>query len=407
MRILVVGADYPWPETGGSRLRLSNTLTALARSNEVDFVSIVPETRDSSDFAPPPQDLDLARVLKVPVDLSRQSLGSMLRTAFRSSNPLELPSAPAQAVKEALDRLAENRYDLLWCFTVRAWEWAGEPRSAPAIVDIDDLEDQKILERLSLPRNRDGSSASLPSTVRRHLGDTYFRLEAKRWQSIHRRISRRAVPVLCSETDVRRSALANARVVPNGYRAPATPRGHLVVGGEPTVLFQGTLRYPPNSDAARFLSFDVAPRLRDLVPGARIRLAGTPPADPQAFDPAFVTVVGRVDDMGDELAKADIVAVPLRFGSGTRIKILEAFAHRVPVVATSLGAEGLDVRHGTHLLIADGVDEFASACASLLTDAELRRTLVDRAHALYLERYELSVVEGQIDSLATEVSRGR
>jgi glycosyltransferase involved in cell wall biosynthesis len=72
-----------------------------------------------------------------------------------------------------------------------------------------------------------------------------------------------------------------------------------------------------------------------------------------------VTLTGQVPDITDELARADIVIIPLRYGSGTRVKILEAFAHRIPVVSTTMGAEGLEVEPGTHLLVADDPDAIA------------------------------------------------
>ena len=83
-----------------------------------------------------------------------------------------------------------------------------------------------------------------------------------------------------------------------------------------------------------------------------------------------MTVVGQVPDIDTELARADVVLVPIRFGSGTRLKILEAFAHRIPVVSTSLGAEGLDAVDEHHLLIADTPNAIAAACARLLEDED-------------------------------------
>ena len=151
-------------------------------------------------------------------------------------------------------------------------------------------------------------------------------------------------------------------VVPNAYRRPERPVGSADVGSPPTVTFQGTLRYPPNAEAARFLVDEVAPELRRLVPDVHIRLVGvsTPSLD-LLDDPPRVTVVGQVDDIADELARADVVVVPLRFGSGTRLKVLEAFAHRIPVVSTTLGAEGLGVVDGVHLLVADEPVDVATA----------------------------------------------
>ena len=90
-----------------------------------------------------------------------------------------------------------------------------------------------------------------------------------------------------------------------------------------------------------------------------------------------VTVTGPVDDMATELAVADVVAVPLREGAGTRIKVLEALAHRIPVVATSVAVEGLDVVAGRHLLVADEPEAFAAGCVTLLRDEPRRRALAD------------------------------
>jgi glycosyltransferase involved in cell wall biosynthesis len=107
--------------------------------------------------------------------------------------------------------------------------------------------------------------------------------------------------------------------------------------------------------------------------------------------------------MEPELSRADIAVVPIRYGSGTRLKILESFAHRVPVVSTTIGAEGLEVEDGVHLLLADQPDEFAAACKRLLTDHELRKKMVDAAEQRYLERYEWSSARDRIRALVHEL----
>ena len=115
-------------------------------------------------------------------------------------------------------------------------------------------------------------------------------------------------------------------------------------------------------------------------------------------------MVGRVPDITTELARADLVVVPLRFGSGTRVKILEAFAHRIPVVSTTLGAEGLGVQDGRELLIGDTDEELVAACARLLTDTALREALADRAQAHFAERFAGEVVEAGVEALARRVA---
>jgi glycosyltransferase involved in cell wall biosynthesis len=196
------------------------------------------------------------------------------------------------------------------------------------------------------------------------------------------------VMVVCSDIDTARLDVPSAQVVPNIYPTPAMPAGRDTVGAPPTVSIIGQLHYPPNADAAEFFVRDVLPRLRQRVPDVEVRLVGEPSPSVAALGEADgVTVTGLVPDIMTELGRADLCAVPVRFGGGTRIKILEAFAHRIPVVSTTLGAEGLDAVDGEHLLMADGADEFADACAALLHDTALRARVVRAAYAHWHERF--------------------
>ena len=239
----------------------------------------------------------------------------------------------------------------------------------------------------------------------------YSEEEARRWRRLRDRAARdvRAL-VVCSQLDADRlgpRTPAPVSVVPNGYPPVDPPAVTRPVGSPPVVLFQGTLRYPPNAQAARFLVSEVGPALRARVPDARIRLVGlTTPALAGLDDPPRVTLVGQVPDVGVELARADLVLVPIRFGSGTRVKIIEAFAHRVPVVSTTLGAEGLGAVDGEHLLIGDDPESLARACARLLTDDDLRRRIVDAAHDLFVARLQRSHAEDAVRSVARGVVAG-
>ena len=177
--------------------------------------------------------------------------------------------------------------------------------------------------------------------------------------------------------------------------------GRSDVGAPPTILFHGTLRYPPNADAAQWLVARIGPALRNLVPDARIRLVGLGNPDQASLnDPPATTVVGPVEDIVTELRRADVVVVPVRFGSGTRVKILEAFAHRIPVVSTTLGAEGLGLVDGRHLLLADSAQGLATACARLLTEPDLRQQLVHNAYERYLDAFDREVVARRVATVA-------
>ena len=147
--------------------------------------------------------------------------------------------------------------------------------------------------------------------------------------------------VVCSELDRRRLGAENVHVIPNSYAYQHQPLGWPTVGHPPVITFPGVLKYPPNEDGAAWPVREIVPWMRERMPEVQIRLVGTAtPEIEKLHDPPGVSVTGLVPDIGTELAIADVVAVPLRYGGGTRIKILEAFAHRIPVVSTTPGAAG-------------------------------------------------------------------
>ena len=114
-----------------------------------------------------------------------------------------------------------------------------------------------------------------------------------------------------------------------------------------------------------------------------------------------MVVVGEVPDVTPYLAVSSVCVVPVRFGSGTRLKVLEAFAHRVPVVSTALGVEGIDAVSGRHLLVSDDAEGFAAACAAILDDPDLRIRLADAAYDLWRQRYRW---EDKVEAAASLVN---
>ncbi|MFZ1062611.1 MAG: glycosyltransferase family 4 protein [Acidimicrobiales bacterium] len=159
-----------------------------------------------------------------------------------------------------------------------------------------------------------------------------------------------------------------------------------------TLLFVGNLTYTPNVDAAEFLAYEVLPMLRARIPGpVELLIIGAhdengPVGKIGRID--GVTVTGFVDDLEPFYARASAVVAPLRLGAGTRIKLLEAFAYRVPVIATHIAVAGLDVETGVHFLQAETADSFAVAAARLVRDHDFARAMtasafdyVRRAHS--------------------------
>jgi glycosyltransferase involved in cell wall biosynthesis len=120
-----------------------------------------------------------------------------------------------------------------------------------------------------------------------------------------------------------------------------------------------------------------------------------------------IRLVGRVGDPRDALASAAVVIVPLRVGGGTRLKILEALSMARPIVTTSIGAEGLPVEHGRHLLVADTAQDFAAAIVSLLDDRALAERLGAHGRALVREGFEWTHVHRLVADSMNELVRAR
>ena len=195
----------------------------------------------------------------------------------------------------------------------------------------------------------------------------------RRWSRLYERI------VATSDVDARRFAAIVERpvdVVPNGADFAAfTPAPPLE--SPPTAIFTGTLSHPPNVYGAIWFVREVWPLVRERLPDARFRIVGRDPAPAlRALAGADgVELVGAVPDIRPCFAASTIAVVPLHDGGGTRLKIAEALACGRAVVSTSVGAEGLDLEPGRHLLVEDGAQAFAAATVRALTDRELRARL--------------------------------
>ncbi len=402
MRILLVAEDFPWPPTGGGLLRSSQLFEAVSRLGQADLFSLHDERR--GEFVVPER-VSISRTASaVHPPAATGRLWRMQWLAQRGT-PIEvLLRSGDQAPRAAFESWAAAHYDLVWFSTPSVYAWLGRPRLGPTIVDLDNLEDVKTGQRLEILRS-DGPSEGRLGRLRSGVAGAQAAKNGRDWKRFQASVADEVARVIvCSAVDLRRSGLPNAVVVPNTYVRPARSLGRTEVGDPPVVLFQGRLNYAPNTDGGTWLVEAVGPLLRARSPDVRIRLVGkTTPVIESLHHPPSVTVVGSVPSMESELAVADIAVVPLRVASGTRLKILESFAHRIPVVSTTLGADGLDVTDGVHLLLADDADEFAAACHRLLVDTALRARLADAAEDLYLRNYQWSTAEGVVERLVHDV----
>jgi glycosyltransferase involved in cell wall biosynthesis len=203
-----------------------------------------------------------------------------------------------------------------------------------------------------------------------------LRWQARRVRALEQEIAREMDLVLtCSDKDAQAFEAFGARrvrVVPNGV----PPQSRSLVAQRRDVVFVGSLDWRPNADAAALLVREIWPLCREMLPGARLVLVGrNPPPSVLELAARDVIVAGSVPLVQPFLDSAFATAIPLRAGSGTRIKILEAWAAGVPVVASRIAAEGLPYNDGTDLLLAEAPEEFARALVRLWRDRPLAEKL--------------------------------
>jgi glycosyltransferase involved in cell wall biosynthesis len=157
-----------------------------------------------------------------------------------------------------------------------------------------------------------------------------------------------------------------------------------------------------NRDAVQYLVRDILPRIRERVPGTRLTIVGAFPP-PEVLDMArrdpLVTVTGYVEDVRQPLSRAGVVVCPLRFGYGIRGRIFELLSMSIPVVATSVAVEGMELRSGDGLLLADEPAAFAAAVATLLEDATLRSDLAARGRELAVGRMSIAATYDRLTDL--------
>jgi len=376
-RALFLSPEAPYPAIGGGALRSASLLEYLAVHYVVDVIVF----REPS--APDPRaafPAGLARDVQV-LDLPRHSRSLPARVARNAVRylagraPLNDRFAGFAAPISAC--LGGRRYDLaviehFWC---APYCRQLEPLAGRVVLDLHNVE--------SVFYDRCAQSEPWPVSVALRRFSRASAAIERRW------FPRFSVLLVTSDEDARRVREicpgARAHVYPNTIPFVAQPG----LPEEPALIFSGNLEYGPNISAVRFFRDRIWPLLRDRWPGLVWRLVGKNPqavARYAAGDPR-IELAGPVANAIEALAAARVVVVPLLEGSGTRLKILEAWAAGRAVVSTTLGAEGLPAGDGEHLLLADTPEAFAAAVSRLLASPGDRQRLGRAGRQLYERQF--------------------
>ncbi len=406
MRLLILSPISPLPIFTGGRRRLYHITREQARRHDVTFLSFCRSEEEREGLITLGKTLGI-RVRIVPF----RSLKRVFKGQFhwdlvhiahehwrvrRQHLPPDIAVWNQPAMHRALtDELATHTYDILQIEWPYLAPYAFQRPWPPTVLithDIFSVGLARRAEHQTDPRKK-----------------TQLLEQANLWAAYERIIYPRFTRVAAmSHQDAaiirERAPAANIIISPNGVDAQGIRPGPM----RPQVrqlLFVGSPTHDPNLDAACWLLQSIWPELHARHPHLSLTLLNLdhPRVRACAANQPHVHITGRVPEVLPYYHKADIALAPIRSGSGTRLKILEAFAAGVPVVSTSIGHEGLKVVPGKHLLVGDSSESFIAAISQLIDSLPLRKTLVTHARNLVEADYDWSKIVDALDQDYAEI----
>jgi polysaccharide biosynthesis protein PslH len=400
--LLYLSPVVPAVTGNGLAMRAGTVLRALAEHHSISLLIV--RLYAPFDTPVPVEIADLCRqVAVVPASLDAPRPSSLIprpwRRLFRRCSPVG-PLPASDLAEPARQVFRDVPFDVVHVFRLAMLRFARpylgvSGRRPLRDLDLDDVE--------SITRRR------LAQLYRQNGNEPMARfeeLEAELAEAVEAEVLRDFDRVyVCSELDrerLRGRSRARVCVLPNALPVP-NPLPPRRTDGPFTFLFVGTLGYYPNEDGIVRFCTEVLPRLRRAAPRA-FRLvvvgSGVTPAVEQLDGLPEVRVVGAVPNVAPWYREADAIVVPVRAGGGTRIKVLEAFSYRRPVVATSIGIEGIDVQADEHVLVGDTPTELAEHCLRLMIDPRLGKRLADRAFSLFRRAYTTEALARTVAGLS-------
>jgi polysaccharide biosynthesis protein PslH len=398
MRILFLSTWFPYPPDNGSKIRAHYLIRALALRHTITVTAFQPAV-DRSSWFPQEGANERVKVYSVAADPFRYTrlpafckFISLTPTVFWKSN----------LMKKAVDQaIRMESFDAIVAFQTPVARYALQELSLPRLLDADTLVSRQIDSRRPPSRGALSRGRSWLS-----------RYKVRRFEASL--LSMFPICTVVSPVDqsyIRDMGVANScrvEVIPNGIDCLQNRPGLNEVLPD-TLVFNGSLTYDANLDAMQYFTASILPLIERRKSNVILTITG---AVSEAIAASLrattsnVRLAGHVRDVRPLVANSAVCVVPIRIGSGTRIKILEAMALGTPVVATPKAVEGLEVENGIHLLIADSAAEFADSTLRLLRDASLARQLSHNARALVEQKYDWSIIGSRFTQLVEELPNG-
>ena len=394
LKILFLSPTVPFPLTDGGRIRVYNLLKQIAQKSDVTLLALETQPTDTDGVAELQQlGIQVHLVPNAPT-LPRVAFGTLVK-AFFKRQPITVARYDVPAYRKKLRALLANEtFDLVHYEMFHVAQFHTET-DLPSVLSQQNV-DSAIWRRLC------------SETANPFYKFAYWTQQLA-FQRYERLLSPKFDALTCtSDIDAavfeKHCAKDAIEIIPNGvdithYQPDLTAEtpAHLI--------YIGSMDWYPNEDAVAFFADEVLPRIQEKVLDVKFSIVGgNPSAQVQKLAARNgIVVTGRVPEIKPYFAETTVFVVPLRIGSGTRLKILEALAMGKAIVSTSVGAEGLDLKNGKEIFIADAPTAFADAVTRLLTDSELRRRIGENGRARVEQDYDWRSIGEKLHGVYTKI----
>jgi len=385
----------PYPLVSGGQIRTYNLLKALSKSHEITLFALI---KDEAERKHTTELLKYCKKITLFKRTRHPFVPRNILLAGFSSYPFVVTRNLPLGMKKAVSReLAEGDYDL-----IHAETFYMMPNIPPTNIPI--ILAEQTIEYLGYQDYMKKANPLLKPILSIDVNKIKY-WERYYWNKADKLITMSEEDKQFIEREL--GHITNTSVVANGVDLDFFSATKKKLPKDPTVLFVGTFKWLPNIEAVDEIVHKIWPLVLAKLPNAKLKIVGfspTPKIKGYAKDPS-ITVLGGIDDIREAFATSHMLLAPIRSGKGTRYKVLEAMITATPVVATTLAAEGIDLRNGENVLIADTSTDLAAATIKLLKDPSLQQSLGFSGARLVRENYSWDTIAKELDYVYKEFKK--
>lgn len=403
MKILWLSHLIPYPPKGGVLQRSYNLVREISKHHELTLIAFTQNDLLKTMF--PSIEIGIEeslehlgeyckdiKFIEIPCEHSRFGKYQLALKSLFTPDPYTINWLKSDEMRALINDVQnESSFDLIHFDTISLAHYIDEFAGTPKVLDHHNIESHMMLRRASQEKNL--------------LKRFYYYLEGKKLLQYEKKICPQFdLHITCSSLDADRlnkiDTTLDVKEIPNGvdidYFVPQ-PENETAKH----LIFAGSLSWYPNKDAMLFFAREVWPLLKEKSPGITMNVVGSSP--PQellnlASNDKNFKVHGFVDDVREYISSASIYVCPIRDGGGTKLKILDSFAMGMATVAHPIACEGIDVEEGTNVLFASTPGDFVEKISLLTADAELRKSLGEKARQTVVKKYAYTAIGENLSS---------